>query len=57
MKRKIIVFVSQNEAKRKRNGFCFASFHFEAKKKYKRKWDTLAWIQIEIFGWIRIQVQ
>ena len=34
-------FVSQNEEKRKRNGFCFASFRFEAKKKYKRKWDTL----------------
>ena len=32
-KRNIIVFVSQNEAKRKRNGFCFASFRFEAKKK------------------------
>ena len=31
-KRKINVFVSQNEAKRKRNGFCFASFCFEAKK-------------------------
>ena len=42
MKRKIIVFVSQNEAKRKRNGFCFASFRFEAKKNKKRKWDTLA---------------
>ena len=31
-KQKIIVFDSQNEAKRKRNGFCFASFPFEAKK-------------------------
>ena len=38
---KLLFFVSQNEAKRKRNGFCFASFRFEAKKKYKRKWDTL----------------
>ena len=43
-KRKIIVLVSQNEAKRKRNGFCFASFRFEAKKKYMRKWDTLVLI-------------
>ena len=31
-KRKLIFLVSQNEAKRKRNGFCFASFRFEAKK-------------------------
>ena len=34
-KRKINLLVSQNEAKRKRNGFCFA------KKNKKRKWDTL----------------
>ena len=40
-KRKLIFLVSQNKAKRKQNGFCFASFRFEAKKKYKRKWDTL----------------
>ena len=44
-KRKIIFLVLQKEAKRKRNGFCFASFRFEAKKKYKRKWDTLLWTQ------------
>ena len=30
-KRKIILLVSQNEAKRKWNGFCFASFRFKAK--------------------------
>ena len=31
-KRKIVSLVSRNEAKRKRNCFCFASFRFEAKK-------------------------
>ena len=31
-KQKIIVIVLQNEAKRKWNGFCFASFRFEVKK-------------------------
>ena len=41
MKRKIYFLVSLNEAKRKRDGFCFALFHFEAKKNNKRKWDTL----------------
>ena len=40
-KRKISLLVSQTEAKRKRNGFCFALFRFEAKKNKKRKWDTL----------------
>ena len=32
MKRKIHLLVSRNKAKRKRNGFCFASFRFDAKK-------------------------
>ena len=41
MKRKIYFLVSLKEAKRKRDGFCFALFHFEAKKNNKRKWDTL----------------
>ena len=38
---KNIFLVSWNEAKRKGNGFCFASFRFQAKKYKKRKWDTL----------------
>ena len=33
--------VSQNEAKRKRSCFCFASFRFKAKTNKKRKWNTL----------------
>ena len=37
IKRKISFLVSQNEAKRKRNCFCFAS----KRKNKKRKWDTL----------------
>ena len=40
-KRKFSFLVSQNQAKRKRNSFCFALFRFEAKKNKKRKWDTL----------------
>ena len=39
--KKKIFIVLQNEAKRKRNGFCFASFRFEAKKNKKRKLGTL----------------
>ena len=42
-KQKINFQVSRNKAKRKQNGFCFASFRFEAKKCKKRKWDTLNW--------------
>ena len=38
---KTFLLVSRNEAKRKRNDFCFASFRFEAEKSKKRKWDTL----------------
>ena len=34
-KRKMYLLVSRNEAKRKRNGFCLASFRFEAKKNKK----------------------
>jgi hypothetical protein len=42
MKRKFCLFVSQTEAKIMRNGLCFASISHEAKKKFKRKRDTLA---------------
>jgi hypothetical protein len=37
------------QAKRMRNGSLFASFRFEAKKKYKRKSNTLAATQMDIF--------
>ena len=41
-KRKLIFLVSRNEAKR-------FPFRFEAKKKYKRKWDTLVGTNEENF--------
>jgi uncharacterized protein YacL (UPF0231 family) len=41
MKRKFCLFVSQTEAKIMRNGLRFASISHEAKKKFKRKRDTL----------------
>ena len=37
------------QAKGMRNGSLFASFRFEAKKKYKRKSNTLAATQMDIF--------
>ena len=55
--RKIHLLVSRNKAKRKRNGFCFASFRFDAKKNKKRKWDTLIvkpiYLQFLAEGWGR----
>jgi hypothetical protein len=41
MKRKFCLFVSQTEAKIMRNGLHFALILHEAKKKFKRKRDTL----------------
>jgi hypothetical protein len=43
MKRKFCLFVSQTEAKIMRNGLRFASISHEAKKKFKRKRDTLVY--------------
>jgi hypothetical protein len=43
MKRNFCLFVSQTEAKIMQNGLRFASISHEAKKKFKRKRDTLLW--------------
>jgi hypothetical protein len=50
MKRKFCLFVSQTEAKIMQNGLCFASISHEAKKKFKRKRDTLLWLT-EVIIW------
>jgi uncharacterized protein YacL (UPF0231 family) len=42
MKQKFSLFVSQTEVKVMRNGLRFASISHEAKKKFKRKRDTLS---------------
>jgi hypothetical protein len=39
--KKFMLFVSQKEAKILRNGLLFASISHVAKKKFKRKMDTL----------------
>jgi hypothetical protein len=46
MKRNFCLFVSQTEAKIMRNGLRFASISHEAKKKLKRKRDTLVPVRV-----------
>jgi hypothetical protein len=48
IKRNFCLFVSQTEAKIMRNGLRFASISHEAKKKFKRKRDTLPPISLSV---------